>query len=389
MTQGFLWHVPDGGSRRTISEARRRMRTILHSKWPWPLRPVAWLLSMFTWPYQCFREAGIVAEMSDTRACPEGLRRRAVLAGLRNNVSPGEFASYGMWREGSAPADSWVFNAESTAATASLTDRSVRDLTGDKVAFAEFCRENGDLAVAETLAVFREGRCVRSFPADRPPAIDLVTKPVRAAHATGFRVWRPEKGAFRCTSEPSGPAIPVAEFSDHLAEMSNQYARGLLVQPFLSAHPSVEHLSGAGPAVARIITGRWKDGRVDVLDTILQKPPRDAYLLTGGSMRLIDAATGMARPIHPGAHLFPANTADPAFDGLQLPDWERCCKTLVTLHAAIRGQAPLLGWDIVFATGGPTILEANTTLSAYTFQTAGQEPAANGKWTALLAEYLE
>lgn len=388
MTQGFLWHVADGGSPPAVSEARRRMRAILHRKWPWSLRPAAALLAIFAWPYQCYREAGIVTEMSGSRASPKDLRRRAVRAGLRHNVSPGEFASYGMWREGSAPADSWAFNAESTAATASLTDRSVRDLTGDKVAFAGFCREHGDLAVAETLAVFRDGRCVQPFPTDQPPAIDLVTKPVRAAHATGFRVWSPEEGGFRCASESSGPAIPLAAFSDHLAELSKQHAQGLLVQPFLAAHPTVKHLGGAGPAVARVITGRWKDGRVDVLDAVLQKPPRDTYLLTGGSMRLIDIKTGKARAIHPGAHLFPANTADPAFDGVQLPGWDACRKALVTLHAAIEGQAPLLGWDIVFATNGPTILEANTALSAYTFQTAGQEPAANGQWMALLAGYL-
>ena len=96
-------------------------------------------------------------------------------------------------------------------------------------------------------------------------------------------------------------------------------------------------------------------------------------------MRLIDIDTGATRQIHSGAHLFPANTADPAFDGLRMPGWDACRKALVSLHAAIHGQAPLLGWDVVFPQHGPTILEANTTLSAYAFQTAGQAPAANGR----------
>ena len=125
-----------------------------------------------------------------------------------------------------------------------------------------------------------------------------------------------------------------------------------------------------------------------MLDAILQKPPAGEYLMTGGSMRLIDVDTGRLRDIHRGAHLFPDSTADPAFDGLSLPGWDACCNGLIRLHGAIHGQAPLLGWDVVFTGMGPTILEANTTLSAYAFQVAGQEPVARGRWLKLLAEYL-
>ena len=285
----------------------------------WSCVPVAWILAFFAWPWQCNREAQVLIQMSDPRACPKNLRRRSMLAGLRYNVAPGEYGSYGLWRDGTAPADSWVYNLESMAVTAALTDRSVRDLTGDKVAFADFCRDRCDMPVADTLAVFRKGRCIRPFPDDKLPGVELVSKPVHAAHATGFQVWRPEDHAFRCVSDPSGPIVPEDAFADHLADLSNRYAQGLLVQPFLHSHPEVAHLDEGGPPVARIITGRWKSGTVEVLDAILQKPPCGKYLMTGGSMRLIDVEAGRAKDIHSGAHLFPDNTADPVFDDLLLP----------------------------------------------------------------------
>lgn len=389
LTQGFLWHLGDRRSPPEISDARRLMRAAMHRKWPLVLRPIAWFLATFAWPWQCSREARVLVQMSDPRACPTNLRRRSMLAGLRCNVPPGEYGSYGLWRDRAAPADSWVYNLESMAVTAALTDRSVRDLTGDKVRFAEFCRDRCDLPVAETLAVFHEGRCIHPFPDDKPPGIELVSKPVHAAHATGFQVWRSENHAFRCVSDPSGPIVPEDAFAGHLTELSNRFSQGLLVQPFLHSHPEVAHLDEGGPPVARIITGRWRNGTVEVLDAILQKPPRGKYLMTGGSMRLIGVDAGRAKDIHPGAHLFPVSTADPAFDGLVLPGWNACRDGLISLHAAMPAQAPLLGWDVIFAPGGPTILEANTTLSAYAFQTAGQEPVAGGRWMDLLAEYVE
>lgn len=364
------------------------MRAAVHRKWPVLLRPLAWLLAIPAWSWQCYREAGVVAEMSDKQARPDNFRRGAVLAGLRYNVSPSEYGSYGLWRDGAAPPDSWVYNAESMIVTADLTDRSVRDLTGDKVAFAEFCQDHGELPVAETLAVYRDGRCIQAFNDDMPPGIELVSKPVRAAHATGFQVWYPENGSLRCVSDPSGPVVAQVAFGSFLAELTRQHVHGVLVQPFLHAHPDLAHLGMPGPPVARIITGRWKDGSIEVLDAILQKPPSGAYLMTGGSMRLIDIETGKSRSIHRRAHLFPDSTADPAFDGLMLPDWDICCVGLNRLHAAIPEQAPLLGWDVIFTEQGPTILEANTTLSAYALQVAGQEPVAKGRWLKLLAEYL-
>ena len=243
LTQGFHWQFADGASPREMSGARRRMRAEVHRKWPFLLRPFAWLLAIFAWPWQCYREAGVVAEMSDSQACPGDFSRRAVLAGLRYNVSPSEYGSYGLWRDDSAPPDSWVFNTESMIVTAALTDRSVRDLTGDKAGFSDFCRDHGDLPVAETLAIYRDGRCIQPFANDVPPRIELVSKPVRAAHATGVRVWHPENGSLRCVSDPSGPVVPLPDFSGYLADLSRQHAHGVLVQPFLHVHPDLALLS--------------------------------------------------------------------------------------------------------------------------------------------------
>lgn len=153
------------------------------------LRPFAALLAVLFWPIGSFREATTLCNAADKTTQPGDLKSRAWRAALRDNVPPSEFGSYGLWRDGAPPPDSWLYMTESSLLTAHLTDRSGIDLTGDKAGFADFCREHGSLSVVPTLAIYANGTAAHPFETGHPPESDLVTKPVRGTHSKGFQAW--------------------------------------------------------------------------------------------------------------------------------------------------------------------------------------------------------
>lgn len=324
---------------------------------------------------------------SNPNVRPANLRRKAWMAAMRHNLPAAEYGAFGLWHPESAPPDTWLYTLEASTLTAHLMAPAVSELCGDKVAFADFCSANSTHAVAPTLATYRNGKAVQPFGGDTPPGIDLISKPVRTSKGQGFKSWKWQGGAFHSANAKGGPLSPAA-LAQFLETQSLKHARGLLVQPSLHTHPDLAHLSETGPPVARIITARWPDGSVEILDAMLQRPMTGSLTTHGGPYRLIDLDTGdlIARRTQP--HIFPSATDDPSFDGLRVPGWNAGITQLLHLHSLLEGQAPLLGWDVVYTPDGPTILEANTTLAPYFFQLATQQPAANGKWMALLAGYL-
>ena len=387
-THGFPWHRSDKQSSRDAHRLRAMARRLSHAKWPSLLRPFAWLGAVVCWPLFSYREASLLGRHSNPDASPSGLVWKAWRGALRHNVPAAEYGAFGLWNAGASAPDSWLYTRESALLTAHLMDDRVSDLVGHKVKFAEFCEQNTSHAVTETLAVFQEGVAIQDFTGGGPPEVPLVSKPVRTSMGRGFERWEVQDRAFTSSINPKQAPVPLNRLSQALAALSLRHPSGILVQRALSAHPALAHLSEKGPPVSRIVTGRWQDGRIEVLNAMLQKPNENTALTHGGPFRLIDIDTGetVARSQNP--HLFPSATNNEAFDGLCLPDWYACTSALIQLHAAIEGQAPLLGWDVVFTPEGPTILEANTTLAPYFFQLASQAPAGNGKWVSLLAEYL-
>lgn len=325
--------------------------------------------------------------VSNPKARPADLHRKAWLAAMRHNLPAAEYGAFGLWHPEAAPPDAWLYTLESSTLTGHLTAQSVSELCGDKVAFAEFCAKNSTHAVATTLAIYRNGRSLQPFADNAPPPNDLISKPVHTSKGQGFQSWQWRDGAFHSTHAGGNSLTPDA-LKQFFATLSLAHPSGVLVQPALSTHPDLAVVSGSGPPVARIITGRWLDGHVEVLDAMLQRPMPGSLMTHGGPYRLIDLDTGHLAARRTLPHIFPSATDDPSFDGLKVPDWQAGIHQLCHLHDLLKGKAPLLGWDIVYTPEGPTILEANTTLAPYFFQLATQQPAANGKWISLLAGYL-
>lgn len=385
---GFLWYIPDRTSTPEAHKVRSAARRLLRQRWPMLLRPLAATFASVAWPWFAYRETNRLLAASNREALPPNARHKAWFGAVRHNLPAAEYAAFGLWHPQNTRADECLGTLEASSVTAHLTARSVADLCGDKIAFAAFCAANSPLPVVPTLARYRDGT---HLPTERPavlPQQDLISKPVRASQGRAVEAWHWTGAGFRRHNTPSAKALSPEQLHATLAAQSRAHSLGLLLQPALDTHPDLPGLGGTGVPVARIITARWPDGRVELLNAMLQKPQTGHLTTHGGPYRSIDLDSGALAQRPPPPHIFPSATDDPAFDGLALPDWSNCCKHLLHLHGIVPDQAPLLGWDVIFTPDGPTILEANTTLAPYFFQLAEQHPAAGGKWVSLLASYL-
>ncbi|MEL7469564.1 MAG: sugar-transfer associated ATP-grasp domain-containing protein [Pseudomonadota bacterium] len=384
--EGFPWHLPDRRSSQAAQKLRRLGRRLVWKTWPRPIRPLAGLAAIFLWPIRSRTEARRLILASNAEALLKKPVWRLWHVALRHNAAPAECAAFGVHQMSVSGVDQWLFTREASLVSGHLMSRSVSDLCGDKVRLAEFCLENGRLPVASSLAVFSSGTTLKPFDAGMPPSTDLVAKPIRAAQGRGCVLWRYTDGGY-ATGDMRAAVCPK-ELAETLRVRSASNQGTLIVQKLIPAHTALSRLVENGPPVARIVTGRWPGGTVEVIEAMLQKPRAGQWMTHSGPFRLIDPDTGCLVPRKPRPHIFPDLTDDPVFDDLAIPDWQACQDGLMSLHRQIPDQAPLIGWDIVSSPEGPVILEANTTLAPYFFQLARQAPAGDGRWCALLSSYL-
>ncbi|MEM7685891.1 MAG: sugar-transfer associated ATP-grasp domain-containing protein [Pseudomonadota bacterium] len=385
-TEGFPWHLPDRRSPQASQKIKRLGRRLIWKTWSLPIRPLAGLAAIFLWPIRSGTEARRLILASNAEALPINPFWRLWYVALRHNAAPAECAAFGVQRMSISGFDQWLYTREASLVSAHLSSRSVSDLCGDKVRLAEFCLENERMLVVSPLAVFSSGTTLKPFDAGMPPPSDLVAKPIRASQGRGCVLWRHTDGGYATADMQT--AICSKQLPETLRVRSESDQRTLIIQKMIPTHTALSRLVENGPPVARIVTGRWPDGTVEVIEAMLQKPRAGQWMTHSGPFCLIDPDTGCLVPRKPGPHIFPDLTDEPVFDDLAIPDWQACHGGLISLHRQIPDQAPLIGWDIVFSPEGPVILEANTTLAPYFFQLARQAPAGDGRWCALLSSYL-
>jgi hypothetical protein len=393
---GFPWASgaaprASGFERRFRRHAKRRIM----AQWPPLLRPFAALAMTLIWPVASLRDAA----RSVGNALPGSLggrsRRGLALAAwgcaLRRNVLPIEYLAFRMFERRGHSVDSWSLGDEGTRVFASLIAPEARALADDKHAFAAFCARAGVPAVP-SLAVYAEGRPVEPFAGGQPPARDLVIKPRKGARTEGIEPWFWHGGAYHEAPEgyaPAGPALDPAGFERRLVAASKAY-RQVLVQPVLRPHPALRALAGTGVATARVVSGAWPDGRVEIVDAMVQRPADGEFVSQGYRYALVDPETGRIRAEAEGQKnpVFASARLDPALAGLTLPDWAGCRSLVLRAHAAFPGPAPLLGWDVALSDAGPVVIETNAGLSFFQFQMASLRPALKGPLGPLIEAWL-
>lgn len=393
---GFPW--PSGASAgATLFERRfrRHARRMIMGRWPPLLRPFATIAMTLIWPLTSLRDAirsaGYALPGSLGGRSRRGLALSAWGCALRRNVMPIEYFAFRMFERRGHCVDSWSLGDEGTRVFASLIAPEAEALAADKHAFAAFCARVGVPAMA-SLALYAEGRSVEPFADGKPPARDLVIKPRRGARTEGIEPWFYHGGAYHGAPEdfaPRGPTLDPAQFERRLAEVSKVY-RQVLVQPMLRPHPALRALAGTGVPTARVVTGAWPDGRVEIVDAMVQRPADGDFISQGYRFALVDPETGRIRAEAEGQRnpVFASACFDPVFAGLTLPDWAECRSLVLRAHAAFPGPAPLLGWDVGFSDAGPVAIETNVGLSFFQFQMASLRPALKGPLGPLLEAWL-
>lgn len=396
MHGGFPWAPwPSADSGRLERRFRRQARRMMLARWPLPLRPVAAMAMGLAWPMMSLRDA-----VRDVRAITEealggrGRWRLALAAwgcALRSNVLPVEYYGFRLFEGTSGGVDSWLVGDELSRFNRTLMSEEALRLAQDKHAFWQFC-ETAGLPAVPTLARFAGGEAIEAFAEGALPPRDLVVKPRSGANGAGIEAWFHRDGAY--FSAPGGLSESLSPLDADALEArlrSRSCREGeLLVQPVLRPHPAVLALAGTGVPTIRIITGAWPNGRVAVMDALIQRPASDGFVSQGHRYALVEPETGRIRDDAPGQRdpVFPSYALDPAFRGLSVPDWEACRGAALAGHSAFPGPAPLLGWDMALTGQGPVLLETNVGLTFIQFQIANLRPALRGPMRTVIEAWL-
>lgn len=380
LTQGgFPFALPSPSASPMARRRRRVGRREVLRRWPLIVRPIAWALMIPGWMIGSWLSTRHLCRAYGEKVTSWRSPRQIWWRALRYNTSPREVVEYRLGEPGSGNPDEWIMELELFRTWERLASRKIRLFAADKVAFAEFC-EQAELPHPPLLAVWRNG--VGNCEPDTWP-VGVVFKPALSNNAQGFEAWHQQKGHYSRGNEmlsPAGLATRGEELSRHWAL--------LLAQPLLTLHPNLALRGLSGMPVARLITGVWPDGRVEVLDAYLSapQPGRIASNVGYGPKWPVDIDTGTIEPsVSP---LLPAWHGDQRIEGLVLPDWHMARDAVLAGHKAFPEPVPALGWDVAFTADGPVLLETNTGLSFAMPQGTRQRPAGLEKPGQLLDAWL-
>jgi hypothetical protein len=302
---------------------------------------------------------------------------------LRQSVPPVEALAYRLYEPDSTDPGQWWYTLEATSLSRQLTDTSAKNLAADKSAFADWCDANG-LRHIPTLALATRKGWARPFDGGRPPPRDLLLKPCRGAQGRAVEGWHWRGNCFHRDARRLSAEVFMAYVLHHAS------AEEMLVQPLLTPPPALDFLAGKGMPAARVITGRWPDGRVELGPGMLQAPLPGELISQSGPFRLIDTVTGEVAVATPRQTkpVFDVPLGA-GFDGIVLPGWADASASLVRAHSLFPGRAPIIGWDLLFDDSGPLICEANIGISYYFFQQAGAQPMAATSLGRMMETWLE
>ncbi|MEM1297849.1 MAG: sugar-transfer associated ATP-grasp domain-containing protein [Pseudomonadota bacterium] len=374
---GFPIGLPARGT--TAADRRRRAggRREVRRRWPWLLRPLVWLLMFPGWAWGSWRATRELLEGNPDLARTHGAGVIRATA-LRTGFAPREVVEYGLMTS-KAPPNAWFCEHEMFGIWERLTPPKARWFVANKLAFAQFCADN-NLPHARTLAIWNKGT------GDVNPAVwheGIALKPMEANNARGFEAWTREGDTYLRGDDRLSP--------DALAARGAMLSRDwgvMFAQPLLELHPILAARGLDGMPVARLITGQWPNGRVQLLDAYYSAPlPGKVASNAGyGPKWPVDIMEGRIEQSQ--SPLLPHDLL-PDVPGAALPGWGVAAEAASFGHAMFPHAVPVLGWDVAFATNGPVLLETNTGISFAVPQGTRQQPAGRQAAAELVDAWLQ
>jgi hypothetical protein len=298
---------------------------------------------------------------------------------LRHSIPPLEYKLYGFTDPARRALMHEYVYWNDLPALAALNRRRGADSRDvqDKSRFARICAAHG-LPHVETLAVFEQGR--QTFPADPfvPPTERLWSKALALKGGAGATRWSWLGDAVR---DDAGRVLSPDDFRAELAK------RDTLVQPLLENHPAISGVTNGRLAALRVVTGMNREGRAEVVTTLLTLPQGAHATTVGGVMCSIEQGRirKAARPGDVAVDRHP--DTDGLIVGLQVPFWAECVALACEAHAQAFACFAFLGWDFALTADRPLILETNAGWGAL-FHQMLDGPLGSTAFSALVGEYV-
>lgn len=236
----------------------------------------------------------------------------------------------------------------------------------DKRDFERWCVAHA-LPAVPSLMVFEDGRLQGGVSGSGPPPIDLFSKPSNAHAGSATDRWLYRRDGSYVSQ--SGRACNARGLVEHLARLSVDLGRPMLVQPALRNASRELPLTPGGLCTVRITTVRYPQADPQALFAAFRIPAAVACAAdnfgSGGISCPVDLATGR---LQAGIRKDP-RVPDPIerhpvtgalLPGHQLSWWPEALELALRAHRAIASRGvPVIGWDVAPLEEGPLLVEGN------------------------------
>jgi hypothetical protein len=298
---------------------------------------------------------------------------------LRHSIPPLEYKLYGFIDPTRrALMHEYVYWNDLPALTALNRRRRAdnRDVQ-DKARFARICAEH-QLPHIETLAVFEQGR--QTFPADPfvPGAEFLWSKALALSGGAGGTRWRSEGDGIR---DDSGRPFSLEAFRGELAK------RDTIVQRLVANHPAIAGVTNGRLAALRVVTGMNREGRAELITTMLTLAHGPYASAVGAIMCSIEQGCVRKAALRGDFAVERHPDTGAVIPGLEIPFWRECVALACKAHSQAFARFAFLGWDFALTADGPVILETNSGWGAL-FHQMLDGPLGATAFSGLVSEYV-
>jgi hypothetical protein len=345
-------------------------------KKPYLVRIAAKVAMMCLWPF------GAAASAWQSGRRHEASVRRIAHAwwlAVGYNVSPLEYFLLRLWMpERHAKLDNFVYWHENARILTTLNLlagwQEGPSPVSDKILFSDFCKRHS-LRTPEIYAISMEGEPVSW---ETIPKRDLWLKPSCASSGVGAERW-----LWTGDRYSNGKVErDTAKIFQHVQAHSKRHGV-TIVQEVIASHHSHRKKIGDAPMTTRIVTGRRRDGTIEIVDAMAAWPNGGCIVSQGGNVAMVDVKSGLIERVHEPSPQFSIGRPEI----IALPDWE------VALDLVRKGHKNLphfvfLGWDVAFGETGPSLLEANSNWGIFHFQVLPDRPIGDTIFSEIVSELI-
>jgi hypothetical protein len=347
------------------------------------IRQAVYLAEALTWPLTCWAMCLRADVKLDRAVETTGLSRGAYLrrqwsACVRLKIPPREYLHFAFHDAARlSRAGDFLYDIENWRLVGLLNEGVDIAPLQDKVAFANRCQQHG-LPTPPILGLFSQGAPVFLRESEIARSGDLFLKPRGAKAGAGMR-------------RVAGPLS--AEIIASIAQASR--ISDLILQPAIANDAETASFTTGALSTARIMTGRYPDGRIVPIGAFLRLARGEAVvdnISAGGLMATVDLDSGEIsaanRRWDPYVLVDRHPDTGALFAGKTLPQWREIVEVAVRAHAAFP-QFAFVSWDIAPTPGGPSIIEGNHHGGTVAFQEINGRPLSQTPFADVVLANLQ